>query len=313
MHAIRCAALWLCLVQRVVASDPPVTAIAFAPDGESVVVGSQSGLAIFNWPELELKRSVDISLANIHDVEFAPDGKRLAVAGGDPAVSGRVHVMAWPSCELLAAMGDHVDCVMKVAWRSDETLATAGLDREIVIWNVQRIAVVRRLVGHSRGVTALSFGGFTGNVLSGGLDNSLRVWDGESGQVVRTFNNHTGPIQGLAVRPNADGLSMVATISDDSTVRLWQPTIGRMVRFVKLDSVPLAMGWFGRGSWLAIGCADGHVRVVDPETASVVLDVVVFAERACSLAVHPTDDIIVVGNQQGRVQRVALNDMLLEL
>ena len=312
MHAIRCATLLLCFVQLATASEPPVTAIAFAPDGKSVVTGSQSGLAIYRWPELELTRSVDISLANIHDLAFTPNGKQLAVAGGDPAVNGRVQVVAWPSCETVGVIGDHKDCVMKIAWRGDETMATASLDREIVIWDTRRLGAslgaIRRLSGHSRGVTALGFVGTGGNVLSGGLDNSLRVWDGDTGNVVRAFNNHTGPIQELAIRPNVDGVPMVATISEDSTVRFWQPTIGRMVRFAKLDSVPLAMGWLRGESRLAIGCSDGHVRIVDPGTALVDVEIAVFADRVCSLAVHPTDDMIIVGSQQGRVQRVALSE-----
>ncbi len=308
MHAIRCAVLLLCLVQVATASEPPVTAIAFAPDGESVVAGSQSGLAIYRWPELELTRSVDLSLANIHDLVFAPDGKRLAVAGGDPAVNGRVQVVAWPSCETIGVIGDHKDCVMKVAWRDDVSFATASLDREVVIWDTKSRDAIKRLSGHSRGVIALGFVGSSGNVLSGGLDNSLRVWDSDTGNVVRAFNNHTGPIQELAVRPSVEGLPMVATISDDSTVRLWQPTIGRMVRFVKLDSIPLAMGWLRSGSRLAIGCSDGHVRIVDPGTALVDVEIAVFADRVCSLAVHPTDDMIIVGSQQGRVQRVDLSE-----
>ena len=47
---------------------PPVTALAFAPDGEVVLVGSQAGLEVRAWPGLETKRKLATSLAHINDL-----------------------------------------------------------------------------------------------------------------------------------------------------------------------------------------------------------------------------------------------------
>ena len=35
------------------AAAPPITALAFAPGGDAVVVGSQAGLSVLSWPGLE--------------------------------------------------------------------------------------------------------------------------------------------------------------------------------------------------------------------------------------------------------------------
>ena len=48
--------LFLCLFAAgpLVADAPsPVTALLFAPDGETLVAASQQGLAIYSWPNLE--------------------------------------------------------------------------------------------------------------------------------------------------------------------------------------------------------------------------------------------------------------------
>jgi WD40 repeat protein len=85
---------------------------------------------------------------------------------------------------------------------------------------------------------------------------------------LRTLDNHTATVHDLAVRPGqpGDAPPLVASVSDDRTLRLWQPTIGRMVRFAKLSSPPLAVAWSADGKRLATSCIDGHLRVLDPDT-----------------------------------------------
>ena len=47
------------------ASEPPVTALAFAPDGRSVLAGSQAGLVVRSWPDLKPVRNLlDDALAH---------------------------------------------------------------------------------------------------------------------------------------------------------------------------------------------------------------------------------------------------------
>ena len=38
---------------------------------------------------------------------------------------------------------------------------------------------------------------------------------------------------------------MVASASADRTIRIWQPTIGRLVRYVRLEAEPLSIAWLG--------------------------------------------------------------------
>src|SRR5690606_37488716 len=124
----------------------------------------------------------------------------------------------------------------------------------------------RILHGHSRGITALAYVPQGQFLVSGGIDQSLRVWELETGKLRHSLTIHTQPIEGLASCPSATGLPMVASCSDDRTVRFWQPTIGRLVRFIRLPAKPLCICWLNNGARIAAGCDDGSVYIIDPQT-----------------------------------------------
>ncbi len=286
------------------AAEPPIAAIAFTPDGRSVVVGSQAGLAVHHWPDLKWQKKLDTELVSVHDLAFSPNGRSLAVAGGTPSEEGLVEVFAWPSGESLYVLSGHEDSVLAVAWQSDSSLATASLDHEVAVWDVRTRKPVQRLKGHSRGVSALCFLAEEQLLISAGLDQNLRVWNTGSAELVRTLNNHTRPVHQLAPRPVVAGIPLVASVSDDRTVRLWQPTTGRMVRFAKLNTIPLAVAWLPDGSQVAVAAADGHVRLIDPDTVEIIQDIPAVDGWAYSLSVHPTDGSLLVGGRNGQLKRI---------
>lgn len=300
--AVICASLCL-FVSTADAAEPPVTAIAFAPHGKSVVVGSQAGLVVCSWPELMRLKEIDTTVTNVHDLEFSPDGHFLAVAGGIPSEEGLVEVFTWPSGKSLYSCIGHTDSVFGVAWMSDSSFVTASLDHDVVLWNAKTHKPVGRFTGHSRGVTALCILSNQQILVSAGIDQNLRVWSIKEDKMIRSLNNHTKAIHDVALRPRT-GLPMIASVSSDRTVRLWQPTIGRMVRFAHLKSIPLAVDWLPSGSHVVVATADGHVRLVDPDTVEIVQDLPAVDGWAYSLGVHPTDGSLLIGGRNGQLKRI---------
>lgn len=293
-------------------SEPPVTALAFAPDGRSVVVGSQAGLTVRSWPDLKPARVLDTAMSHVHDLAFSPRGDVLAVGGGSPAESGAVELFRWPEGRRFYHDEPHEDVIYALAWRSDgEAWASASLDRTVQV-HAASGALIRALEGHSRGVVGLCYLSDGRSLVSAAVDQSLRVWDADTGRLVRRLENHTGPIHGMALRPSRPdgGPPMVATIGADRTVRLWQPSIGRMVRMLRLDRVPLAVAWTHSGATIAVACADGHVVLIDPDTVAIRRDTLVLKGRAHSLAIDPQNHALVVGGEGGVLVRVGFEPEL---
>ena len=82
---------------------------------------------------------------------------------------------------------------------------------------------------------------------------------------VRILDNHTGTIRDLATRPGDHAVPYLASASADKTVRIWQPSIGRLVRFVRLPAEPLAIAWTSDGKRLAASCIDGKFAHHQPQ------------------------------------------------
>ncbi len=99
---------------------------------------------------------------------------------------------------------------------------------------------------------------------------------------------------------------MVASASGDRTIRFWQPTIGRMVRYVRLEAEPLNIASLNDSSRITASCVDGRIRVVDADQVKVTQTLAAIEGWVYAIAVHPCDGSLVVGGSDGQLRRVTI-------
>jgi WD40 repeat protein len=278
----------------------PITSVAVDNKGQLSIDGSQDGLIVRTWPELQQIKRLPTSLSSIYDIEISPDGHRLVVAGGTPGEAGSIELYEWPSGEKIKHVSPHEDVIYATAWSHDSRyFATASADKSVQTFDLdcQNHAT---LLGHSRSVMAVDYLPNGLGLLSAGVDTSIRYWDlkeaTRSPQPERTLINHTKEVFAMRVRPSSvDSISVAATISQDRTVRFWQPTIGRMMRFVRLESVPYDFCWQSNGRILVAACHDGKVRTIDSDSAQVLRTIDALDGIAYSIAADAKDGLLVGG------------------
>jgi WD40 repeat protein/DNA-binding CsgD family transcriptional regulator len=104
-----------------------------------------------------------------------------------------------------------------------EAACTSG---ELILWDVQEQAEIRRMQGHSRGVTGIAFSPDGQTAISASADGTAILWSLPDGEVLRRFEGHTTGINSVAFSP--DGETFVSA-SDDMTLIQWNIQTGDII------------------------------------------------------------------------------------
>lgn len=109
-------------------------------------------------------------------------------------------------------------------------LLSAGLDGKVKIWDVFGGGkCMRTYLGHSKGVRDVQFSNDGKRFISTGYDKNVRVWDTETGQVLRTFN--TGKMYYVAkLHPDDDKQNVLMAGCADKKIYQWDLDTGDLVQ-----------------------------------------------------------------------------------
>jgi len=131
--------------------------------------------------------------------------------------------------------------VTKAATSSDPEVRRRAEDI-VAILEKKLFGEQMRFIGHTGEVWSVSVSGDGKQLLTGGTDKTLRLWDAATGKCLRVFEGHTERIVGAALSP--DG-KRVLSGSCDTTVRVWDATTGKELRKYEghtLEALSVAFG-----------------------------------------------------------------------
>jgi WD40 repeat protein len=214
-----------------VPGGPEFLAVAYSTDGRYLVTGRQdSTVQVWDARTGEEVRMLGTHDREIRGVVFSRDGRHLASASGDGVVK------LWDSTRLDKKQEPRHTLS---AWVPGQYLNVA-------------------------------FSPDSGRLVTGGQGNTVKIWDVQTGQELKTLHGHTGDVCAVAFSPDGRWL---ATAGEDTTVRLWDVASWTLRHTLRGHTgLVSSLAFSLKGRRLVSGSRDHTVKVWDVKRWEEVLD-----------------------------------------
>lgn len=305
------------------AGNHPIYAVAVTPDGQFAACGRANQIFIYhvptgqlitrlNDPELQKalkdKRPGAAHLDAVQSLAFSKQGDLLASGG-----FRTVKLWRYPRDVQRLAIQASAEAVSAVAVSPDrKTMATAGADHSISLWNLATGDAVTKLTGHAATVRSLRYSHDGSHLYSASTDKTIRAWSVSDGQLVGRIDTPTELaalttlVQRIEVaeqpapaaeqsapaaeaqpaaetepaEPELKIVERLASGGGDNAIRIWNvPQLPQPLAESPAKTNVLAVS--ADGSFLAMANAEGQVQVVDRRTGKTI-----HAWQAHAVAIH---------------------------
>ena len=207
-------------------------------------------LRVFNYNTMEKVKEFEAHADYIRCLEVHPSLPYVLSSSDDMTIK----LWDWDrgfECTQMFEGHNHYVMQVKINPKDTNTFASASLDRSIKVWGLGSHVPHYTLDGHERGVNCVDYypSGDKPYILSGADDRTVKVWDYQvcllsvyrsswitSGispvgglyvktkSIVHTLEGHTHNVCSVMFHPK---LPIIASASEDGTVRIWQSTTYR--------------------------------------------------------------------------------------
>ncbi|WP_420839055.1 protein kinase domain-containing protein [Argonema antarcticum] len=159
---------------------------------------------------------------------------------------------------------------------------------------------INTLSGHSSWVMAVAISPNKQLLASGSLDDKIKIWNLQSGELLQTLTGHAKAINSLAISP--DGKILVSC-GDDDTVKIWDLCSGKLLHTLNehnRDVTSVAIS--SNGQILASGSEDRTIKVWKLQNGAQIRTLSGAAGIIKSVAIAPNQPILASGGLDNQIK-----------
>jgi len=277
--------IWDILMKKVVFSPERqkyrVLSIAASPNGKFLFASLANRFAspinnsikVWEFETGKLIYSINNYCGKVFSIAISPDGKFFITGSYD----WNVRVWDLKTGKLLRKFLGHKDIITSVAFSPNgKYIASSSYDRTVNVWDFytgnlirvfgkrvpeEEITQSRILERLDQSWHCVDFSKDGKYIACGSSDNSVRVWEFETGKLIHMITGHQYSVYDLVITPDS---RFIISISFDSTIKIWEITTGILIRTLKghigsIKSVNISSD----GKYIVSGGKDKSVKIWD--------------------------------------------------
>lgn len=233
-----------------------VSAISFSPNGSHIMSGSRDKTCIL-WNKISgLKVEEFKADEPVTSLAFPPDSDKKFVCAAGKALK----IFTISPKKLIMTGEGHTDFITMVAYSFDGLrIVTGSVDRTVILWDTNG-KVLKTFEGHSGPVYSVGFSPKDGSkIISAGYENTIRVWDKDSGDVLQEIPAHYHDINSVAYSPDE---KFIISGSNDTKVKIFNEADGSCLKTLDAHTNHVThVCYSGDGTFFCSAGKDSVIRV----------------------------------------------------
>jgi WD40 repeat protein len=288
---------WSQQLKVLLCHDGAVIAVAFSPDGQTVITGSGDTARLWDattgqplGEPLKHEKSVNV-------VAFNSDGLTVLTGSED----GTERLWDAKSGQPRGEPLKHEGRVIAVAFSPDGLTVLTGINSDTArLWDAATGQPRGEPLKHDHAVTAVAFSPNGQTVITGGADGRARLWDATTGQPLGEHVKHFGKVHAVAFSP--DGQTVI-TGGGDWKARLWDAKTGRpRGEPLKHQGEIYAVAFSLDGKTVLTGSKDTTARLWDAKSGQPRGEPLNHQQEVNTVAISPDGQTVITGGAEGNAR-----------
>ena len=252
--------------------------VAYSHDGRYLVTGGvDQHVTMWNADTGEMVQEFPGHSGTVFSVAFSPDDRQVASAGSD----GTVRLWQVDNRQEIAQLADlGMSSIYWLCFHPDGEQIAFYTHEGIVNWNTKadrdRDPNLTVLAGHRSNVRSIDFSPDGSQLVSVGFDQTIRVWDVEMAEELRTFEGHSHAVVAVAYGPRGRCIisgSHHNNLDKPCELMLWDAETGEVLH--SLAEHQGGVWWIAihpDGTRFAAGGMDGILRMWEIESGQLLFE-----------------------------------------